>query len=84
MNKTINISLPKNLANLAQAQVDAGYFSSVSEVIRDALRNKLMSPAVPTIQMSEKAMKVAEKAEEEYKAGKVRLLKDVDDLDSLL
>lgn len=38
MNQTINVSLPKGLNDLAKAQVKAGLYSSVSEVIRDALR----------------------------------------------
>ena len=38
MNQTINVSLSKNLLDFARAQVKKGYFSSVSEVIRSALR----------------------------------------------
>ncbi len=48
MNKTINVSLPKKLADLAQQQVDDGYFASVSEVIRDALRKSLTTSTIPT------------------------------------
>jgi len=41
MNQTINVSLPKNLTDLARAQVKAGMYSSLSEVIRDAMRRML-------------------------------------------
>lgn len=80
MNKTINISLPKNLADLAQSQVDSGYYSSVSEVIRDSLRKLLMSRAIPTIQKSNKAIQVAEQAEKEYQAGNYTEFEKIEDL----
>lgn len=70
-NKTINISLPHGLAELAEAQVKAGYYSSVSEVIREALRKILFTPSVPTFKMSEKAEKVALQAKRDYEAGRV-------------
>lgn len=71
MNQTINISLPKKLAQLAQEQVKAGYYTSVSEVIRDALRNSLTIPSIPVYKMSPKAEKVALQAEKDYKNGNV-------------
>lgn len=83
MNQTINISLPKTLADLAKKQVKAGYYSSLSEVIRESLRNHLTSPTIPTYKMSKKAENIALKARKEHTAGKTILLKDVDDLDEL-
>ena len=49
MNQTINISLPTNLTNIAKAQVKAGNYSSISEVIRDALRKTFLRPPELTI-----------------------------------
>ena len=83
MNQTINISLPKGLSDLAQAQVDAGYYSSVSEVIRDGLRNILMEPGMPTYPMSDRLEKIGLQALKDHKAGKTHLLKNVDDLADL-
>jgi putative addiction module CopG family antidote len=84
MNQTINVSLPKGLTDLARAQVKAGYYSSISEVIRDALRKYFMEPHIPTIQLSQKAEKQFEQALEAYQAGKTEPLKNIDDLDNLL
>lgn len=83
MNQTINISLPKGLSDLASQQVKAGYYASVSEVIRDALRKMFMEPSIPTFKMSEKAEKVLEQAIKEHKAGKTRLLNSIDDIDNV-
>jgi putative addiction module CopG family antidote len=80
MNNTINISLPKGLSELANQQVKAGYYSSISEVIRDALRKMLMEPAVPTFKMSEKAEKIAAQAEKEYREGKTKIIKSFTEL----
>ena len=55
MNQTINISLPKSLNTLARQQVQTGYYSSVSEVVRDALRKLFLTSSIPTIKMSKKA-----------------------------
>ena len=70
MNQTINISLPRGLNELAQAQVKAGYYSSVSEVIRDALRKQFLEPIVPTYTMSPKSQQISQEAYEEYLKGK--------------
>jgi len=80
MNNTINISLPKALSDLANQQVQAGYYSSISEVIRDALRKMLMEPAVPTFKKSAKAEKVAAQAEKEYREGKTKIIKSFTEL----
>lgn len=82
MSYTINISLPKQLSNLAHEQIKQGYYESVSEVVRDALR-RLLLPEVPTFQMSKKAQRVADKAYADYKAGKTKILRSVSDLDLL-
>jgi len=47
MNYTINISIPKKLGDLAKAQVEAGYYSSVSEVVRTAMRTLLARESIP-------------------------------------
>jgi len=70
MNYTINISLPKNLADLAKKEVKKGYYSSLSELVRTALRKALMESKVPTFKMSKKAEKIALQALRDYKAGK--------------
>lgn len=79
MSYTINISLPKQLSDLAHEQIKQGYYESVSEVVRDALR-RLLVPEVPTFQMSKKAEKRAIKAYEEYRAGKTKSIKSINDL----
>ena len=80
MNQTINISLPKGLSDLANQQVQAGYYSSVSEVIRDALRKLLLEPPIPTFKMSKRAEKVAAQAEKEYRESKTIPFTSVSDL----
>jgi putative addiction module CopG family antidote len=70
MNQTINVSLPKSLRILAQEQVKAGYYSSVSEVIRSALRQLLLKPPIPTYPLSERAEKLALDALHEHKEGR--------------
>ena len=84
MNYTINVSIPKTLANLAKERVKAGYYSSLSEVIREALRNLLMTEStteVPVFKMSKKAEKITLKAMEDYKKGKVIEIKSFKDLE---
>lgn len=84
MNQTINISLPKNLTDLARSQVKNGYYSSVSEVMRDALRRFLFTPSVPTHKMSKKAEKILDQARKDHQKGRTTLLKNIDDLDKLI
>jgi putative addiction module CopG family antidote len=79
---TINISLPKQLADLAHEQVKKGYYGSVSEVIRDALR-RLLEPKIPTIQMNKKQIKLVEQAWKDYNSGKTVPIKNIKDLDQL-
>ena len=80
MNKTINVSLPQGLTNLAKQQVEAGYYSSVSEVIRDALRKMFIETKTPTINLSDKAEKQFIKAEKDYKTGNVTKFNTVSEL----
>ena len=71
MNQTMNVSVPKNLARLAKEQVKAGYYSSVSEVIRTALRQLLLSSGnIPTFPMSLGGERRALDAIKDYKKGK--------------
>lgn len=80
---TVNISLPKQLAKLAQEQVKKGYYGSLSEVIRDALRN-LLHPEIPVFPMSKRQVRLVKQAMKDHRAGKTVELKNVDDLDKLL
>jgi len=84
MNQTINISLPSNLNALARKQVQTGYYSSVSEVVRDALRRLFLTSSIPTIKMSKKAERNLEQAIKDHKDGKTTLLENIDDLDKLM
>ena len=84
MNYTVNVSIPETLANLAKKRVKAGYYSSFSEVIREALRNLLMAEStteVPVFKMSKKAEKIALKAMEDYRKGKAIEIKSFKDLE---
>jgi hypothetical protein len=83
MNQTINISLPKGLAELAEAQVKSGYFSSVSEVIRHAIRHTFMEPVIPTLPMTPKIEKQLLQALKDHKEGKTTPFKSFKDLDML-
>jgi putative addiction module CopG family antidote len=76
---TVNISLPKQLADLAHEQVKKGYYGSVSEVIRDALR-RLLRPSIPTIQMNKKQIKMVDQAWKDYEAGKLKPISSIKEL----
>lgn len=81
MNQAINVSLPKSLRELAREQVKAGYYSSVSEVIRSALRQLLLRPHVPVYPLSEKAEEIGLRALSEHKGGRsiqITSFKDVE------
>lgn len=75
MNQTINVSLPKGLVDLAKQQVASGYYSSVSEVIRDALRKFTVVFETPTIQLSKRAQKDFEQARREHDRGETVTVK---------
>jgi putative addiction module CopG family antidote len=80
MNYTVNVSIPKPLADIAHEQVKKGYYSTLSEVVRAALRKLLVEDQVPTFKMSAKAEKRAEKAYQEYLEGKAIKINSVKDL----
>lgn len=82
MNYTVNISLPKQLANLAKTQVKEGHYSSLSEVVRAALRHYL-GVGAPVYKMSLKAERKAKLALKEHRDGKTLKLNSVDDFDKL-
>ncbi len=69
MNYSLNISLPKPLVELAKKQVKNGYYSSFSEVVRDALRNLLLTD-VPQFSMSKPMEKTVAEAYQDYQQGK--------------
>ena len=80
MNQTINISLPKTLSNLAKQQVKKGYYSSFSEVVRDALR-QFLAPQKPII-LSGKAAKRYDKMIDDIELEKEKafIANNVDEL----
>lgn len=82
MSYTINISLPKELAEAVKDHVKRGHFTSVSEVVRASLRS-FLQPEVPTFKMSKKAELRAEQAYKEYKEGKTKVIHSVDELDDI-
>jgi len=85
MNYTVNISLPKTLAELGKQQVKKGYYTSLSEVVRTALRQFLLvKTEIPTFKISPRAEKIALQALKNYKEGKTIRLDNVDDLDKLI
>ena len=81
MNYTVNISLPKNLADLAKREVKKGYYASLSELVRTALRKSLMKPEVPTFKMSKKAERIALQALKDYKEGKATKINSFKELE---
>jgi putative addiction module CopG family antidote len=81
MNQAINVSLPKSLTELAREQVKAGYYSSVSEVIRSALRQLLLKPQLPVYPLSERAEEIGLQALSEHKRGKTLQVSSFKDLE---
>jgi len=63
---TINISLPDKLKEEAEKLVKAGYYSSMSDLIRDAIR---------TVSKKSKYDVWADEARKDLKAGKATVLK---------
>jgi putative addiction module CopG family antidote len=81
MNYTINISIPKTLADLAHSEVKKGHYTSVSEVIRDALRNLLVrQKEIPTYKLTKKMERDYQKAYKEHLEGKSIKINSVKDL----
>ena len=83
MNSTINLSLPKAMVELTKTRVKTGYFSSVSEVVRAALRQYLLTPELPTYPMSPTTETTAIQALADYHQGKTKFLKNPQDLGNL-
>jgi putative addiction module CopG family antidote len=81
MSYTVNISLPKKLAQATKEQVQSGYYASVSELVRDALRKLILSPAVPTYPMSKQAEQRAIRARNEHLAGNTLEIKSLSDIE---
>lgn len=79
MSYTVNISLPKQLADLANRQVKNGYYGSLSEVIRDALR-RLLGSDIPTIPMNKRQIQRVDQAWKEYKLGKLKPMSSIKEL----
>jgi putative addiction module CopG family antidote len=84
MNQTINVSLPKGLIDLAKRKVESGYYSSVSEVIRDALRKLESKPKYPIMKVTPKLEKSIAQAEKDYKEGKTVSVNSIDELEQLI
>ena len=71
MRQTMTISLPHDLLIEVQRGVKEGGYATKSEYIRDLVRDA----------KEEKFMKMIEKSRKDFKAGKGKLLKSVNDLD---
>lgn len=84
MNYTINISLPKKLGDMAKAQVEAGYYSSMSEMVRDALRSLIAQPKIPVIKLSTKANKRYSKDYQDYLDGKLKEFSSFDEFNDYI
>lgn len=80
MNSTLNVSIPKPLVELAKEQVKKGYYTSFSEVVRDALRNMLIAD-IPEYKMSKRTEKIVEQAMKEYRAGKIKPISSLKELE---
>jgi len=73
MNTTINISLPLQLKAQAQDAVEAGFFTSFSDVVRSALRNELEKIELDLLEAE---------AWRDHKNGKTRALNTDQDIDN--
>ena len=72
---TINISLPEKLKRRAEVLIDAGYYVSFSDLVRDALRRAVEK---------DEGTRLLEKAKKEIAEGKYREIKDSKDLEDYL
>jgi len=70
---TINISLPEQLKNQADAAIADGYYASFSDLVRTALR---------TIFTVDKYDRMAKQAIDEYRKGKSTALRSTKDIDA--
>jgi len=67
---TINITLPTQLKKQVEKQVKTNMYASISEYIRSAIRSMLASPAIPSEQLSPRAIKKYNKTLNDIKSGK--------------
>jgi Arc/MetJ-type ribon-helix-helix transcriptional regulator len=72
---TINISLPIKLKAQADELVRDGYFSSFSDLVRNALRIELNKPSYDTL---------LKEVKEEEKRGESVILETGDDVDAFM
>jgi Arc/MetJ-type ribon-helix-helix transcriptional regulator len=74
MRSIINISLPKETARVAKIRAEKAGFASMSEYVRTLLdmENDLIS--------AEELLKIAGRAEKEYKKGKIKKYNSLADL----
>jgi putative addiction module CopG family antidote len=70
--KTINISIPDKLKQQADRLVEAGYYASFSDVVRDSLRSIIESNTYDLM---------AEEAKREIANGEGSVLKTAQDVD---
>jgi Arc/MetJ-type ribon-helix-helix transcriptional regulator len=72
---TVNISLPKKLKEQAQKLVEAGYYASFSDLVRDSLRQ---------VVAKSKYDLMVEEAIEDEKRGEAVVLKSKKDIDKYM
>ncbi len=69
---TINISLPSQLKNQADALITQGYYASFSDLVRTAIRSVLSDNKYDLL---------AKQAKEEYRQGKGTILRSNEDIE---
>jgi Arc/MetJ-type ribon-helix-helix transcriptional regulator len=72
---TVNVSLPKKLKEQAQKLVEAGYYASFSDLVRDSLRR---------VVYKSKYDLMVEEAIEDEKRGEAVVLKSKKDIDKYM
>lgn len=77
---TINISLPSKLREQADELVKQGYYVSISDLVRDAIRKTISQNDIPFVQLSEKANRQFEEAEDAYMSGKTTDFESISEL----
>lgn len=71
----ITVSLPEKLKEQTRRLVDLGYFSSLSDAVRSALRDKAKETKYELL---------AQEAKEELKSNQAIILKDEQDIEKYL
>ena len=72
---TINVSIPEKLKSRAEELVKLGFYSSFSDLVRDALRKTVEK---------DKYDLMAEEAKRELKEGKAKVLKSCKDIEEFV